>query len=161
MSIVTIWYKILRIRWGVAALALAAGLIVWLCGGPSWGHIARPHHESAPILVPDPIDASSARCQFFSKRDKNWERLSPEEKTKLRKKYEEWQSLSPEEKEKIRRRMKRLNKMSPQERKTYQQLHRKWRHLPPEDRKQLQKELNDWENLTPQQQEDIRRQFMK
>ncbi len=159
MSIVTIWYKILRIRWGPAALA--AGLIVLLCSGPSWGHIARPQHESAPILVPDHINTSFAGCEFVSKSDKKWESLSPEEKKKLRKKYEEWQSLSPEEKEKIRRRMKRLNKMSPQERKTYQQLHRKWRHLPPEDRKQLQKELNNWENLSPQQQEEIRRRFMK
>ena len=159
MSIVTIWYKILRIRWGFAAAA--AGLLIALfCSAPSWGHVARPHHESAPILVPDRIDASVAGCGFLSKRDKKWQDLSPEEKKKLRKRYKEWQSLPPEEKEKIRQRMKRLNQMSPQERKTYQQLYKKWRHLPPDERQQLQKELNNWENLSPREQEAIRRRFM-
>ena len=159
MSIVTIWYKILRIRWGFAAAA--AGLLIALfCSAPSWGHVARPHHESAPILVPDRIDASVAGCGFLSKRDKKWQDLSPEEKKKLRKRYKEWQSLPPDEKEKIRQRMKRLNQMSPQERTTYQQLYKKWRHLPPDERQQLQKELNNWENLSPREQEAIRRRFM-
>ena len=159
MSIVTIWYKILRIRWGFAAAA-AGLLIVLFCSALSWGHVTRPHHESAPILVPDRIDASFAGCGFLSKRDKKWQDLSPEEKKKLRKRYKEWQSLPPEEKEKIRQRMQRLNQMSPQERKTYQQLYKKWRHLPPDERQQLQKELNNWENLSPREQEAIRRRFM-
>ena len=159
MSIAAIGYKILRIRWGFAAAA--AGLIVLFCYGPAWGHVARPHHESAYIRVPDRFDASFAGCGFLSKRDKNWENLSPEEKKNLRKRYKEWQSLSPEEKEKIRLRMQRLNKMSPREREAYRQLHKKWRHLPPAERQQLQKELNNWENLSPQQQEEIRQRFMK
>ena len=157
MSIVAIGYKILRIRWGFAAAA--AGLIVLFCYGPAWGHVARPLHESAFIMVPDHTDASFAGCGFLSKRDKNWENLSPEEKKKLRKRYKEWQSLPPEEKEKIRQRMKRLNQMSPQERKTYQQLYKKWRHLPADERRQLQKELNNWENLSPREQEAIRLRF--
>jgi hypothetical protein len=159
MSIVTIWYKILRIRWGFAVLA--AGLIVLFGYGPSWGHGSRPRHESTPILVPERIDASLTGCEFLSKKGKKWDSLSPQEKKKLRKRYKEWQSLSPEEKEKIRRRMKRLNKMSPRERKAYRQLHKKWRHLPPDERKQLEKELNNWENLSPRQQEEIRQRFMK
>ena len=159
MSIVTIWYKILRSRWCFAAVA--AGLIVLFCYGPSWGHSTRPHHESASILVPERIDASLTGCEFLSKKGKKWDSLSPQEKKKLRKRYKEWQSLSPEEKEKIRRRMKRLNKMSPRERKAYRQLHKKWRHLPPDERQQLQQELDNWENLSPQKQEAIRRQFIK
>lgn len=159
MSIATIWHKTRRIRWGFAVLA--AGLLVLFGYGPSWGHGTRPRHESAPILVPDHIDASRTGCGFLSKKGKKWESLSTEEKKQLRKRYKEWQSLPPEEKEKIRRRMKRLNKMSPRERKTYRQLHEKWRHLPPGERKQLEKELNNWENLSPREQEAIRRRFMK
>ena len=159
MSIATIWHKTRRIRLGFAVLA--AGLLVLFGYGPSWGHGTRPRHESAPILVPDHIDASRTGCDFLSKKGKKWESLSPEEKKQLRKRYKEWQSLPPEEKEKIRRRMKRLNKMSPRERKTYRQLHEKWRHLPPGERKQLEKELNNWENLSPREQEAIRRRFMK
>ena len=159
MSIATIWHKTRRIRWGFAVLA--AGLLVLFGYGPSWGHGTRPRHESAPILVPDHIDASRTGCGFLSKKGKKWESLSPEEKKQLRKKYKEWQSLPPKEKEKIRRRMKRLNNMSPRERKAYQQLHKKWQHLPPDERKQLKKELDNWENLSPREQEAIRRRFMK
>ena len=155
----TIWHNIRRFRWGFAVLT--AGLLVVLGYGPSWGHGTRPRHESAPILVPEGIDASLTECDFLSKKGKKWESLSPEEKKQLRKRYKEWQSLSPEEKEKIRQRMKRLNKMSPGERKTYRQLYQKWRHLPPGERKQLQKELDNWENLSPREQEEIRRRFMK
>ncbi|MEE4265801.1 MAG: DUF3106 domain-containing protein [Desulfobacteraceae bacterium] len=159
MSIVTIWCKILRIRCVFAAAA--AGLIVLFCYAPSWGHVARPHQESAAILVPDRIDTAIRGCDFLSKKGKKWQDLSPEEKEQLRKKYQEWESLSPEEKEKIRRRMKRLNNMSPRERDSYRQLHKKWQHLPPDERKQLQKELDNWENLSPQEQDAIRRRFMK
>jgi len=159
MPTVTIWYKILRIRW--VCSAVAAGLIILFCYSPSWGHGARPHRKSVSILVPDRIDTALPGCEFLSKKGKKWQDLSPEEKKRLRKKYKEWNSLPPEEKEKIRRRMKRLNNMSPRERKSYRQLHKKWQHLPPDERKQLQKELNNWENLSPQEQEAIRRRFME
>lgn len=158
MPTVTIWYKILRIRWGYSAVA--AGLIVLFCCSPSWGHGSQHRHESVPILVPDRIDTSIRGCDFLSKKDNKWQDLPPDEKEKLRRKYKEWQSLSPEEKDKMRRRMDRLNNMSPREREVYRQLHKKWRHLPPDERQQLQKELDNWENLSPQQQEAIRRRFM-
>lgn len=159
MPTVTIWYKILRIRWGYSAVA--AGLIVLLYSCPSWGYGSRLNHDSVTIQAPAHIEKSLPGCEFLSKKGKKWQDLSPEEKEKLRRKYKEWQSLSPEEKDKIRRRMERLNNMSPRERKVYRQLHKKWRHLPPDDRQQLQKELDNWENLSPQKQEAIRRRFMK
>ena len=100
MRIVTIGFKILRIRWGCAAMA--AGLMVLFSYGPSWSHGIRRDHQTISILAQEPIGASFAGYEFLSKKSKKWKDLSPEEKKQLRKRYKEWQSLPPEEKEKIR-----------------------------------------------------------
>jgi hypothetical protein len=159
MGIVTIRFKILRIQWGFSAVA--AGLIVLICSCPSWGYGFRLNHESVTIQAPAHIEKFRPECEFLSKKGKNWQDLSPEEKEKLRRNYKEWQSLSPKEKSEMRQRMDRLNNMSPREREVYHQLYKKWRHLPPDERQQLKKELDNWENLSPQQQEAIRSRFMK
>jgi len=159
MGIVTIRFKILGIQWGFSAVA--AGLIVLIYSCPSWGYGSRLNHESVSIQAPARMEKSLPGCEFLSKKGKNWQDLSPEEKEKLRRNYKEWQSLSPKEKGEMRQRMDRLNKMSPREREVYHQLYKKWRHLPPDERQQLQKELDNWENLSPRQQEAIRSRFMK
>jgi len=159
MGIVTIRFKILRIQWGFSAVAAVLMVLIYSC--PSWGYGSRLNHESVSIQAPARIEKSLPGCEFLSKKGKNWQDLSPEEKEKLRRNYKEWQSLSPKEKGEMRQRMDRLNNMSPREREVYHQLYKKWRHLPPDERQQLQKELDNWENLSPRQQEAIRSRFMK
>ena len=70
-----------------------------------------------------------AWSQPKKRRERNWrsyQRLSPEEKTRLNKKYQRWRSLPPERQRDLRRRMEQ------------------WRGLPPEERALYEKRFNQW-----------------
>lgn len=92
---------------------------------------------------------------------KRYDRLSPEEKTMLKRRYQEWESLPEEKQEMLRRRMKKYEELPPQERKRYQHRYRQFQKLPPDERYMIREKLRRWDSLPPQEQEQIRQRFRK
>ena len=96
---------------------------------------------------------------MVAKNDKNYENLSPQEKTALKEKYEQWKSLTPEEKRILWERYKKLEQMSPQEQQKYRNQFEKLKNLPPAEQQRVRRMLDNWHTLTPSEKQYIRRLF--
>ena len=90
---------------------------------------------------------------------RNYNRLSPEEKTMLQRRLREWESLSPERKRILRHRMEEYNRMPPGERHRFRQRYQRWQKLSPDERNRIQEKLRRWDKLPPSEKEQIRRRF--
>ena len=90
---------------------------------------------------------------------KRYNRLSPEEKRMLKKRYQEWESLPEHKQQMLRRRMKKYEQLPPQERKRFKQRHRQLQKLPPDERYRIREKLQEWDRLSPDEKEQIRRRF--
>ena len=73
-----------------------------------------------PTLLPDP--AATFR---------RWRELPPEQRERLKKRFEEFRKLPPDEQERVRERFRWYRGLPPQER---QELRERWKSLPPEER---------------------------
>jgi hypothetical protein len=99
-------------------------------------------------------------CLLLSKNyRKRYDRLSPEEKTMLKRRYQEWESLPEQKQQMLRRRMKKYQQLSPQERERFKQRHRQLQQLPPDERYKIREKLRKWDRLPPEEQEQIRQRF--
>ena len=97
---------------------------------------------------------------FFARNHgRNYNRLSPEEKTMLQRRLKEWESLSPERKRILRHRMEEYNRMPPRERHLFRQRYQRWQKLTPDERNRIQEKLRRWDKLPPSEKEQIRRRF--
>jgi len=92
---------------------------------------------------------------------KRYDRLTPEEKTQLKRRYQEWESLPEEKQQMLRRRMERYEQLPPQERERFQERYRQLKKLPPDERSMIREKLRKWDNLTPQEQDQIRQRFRR
>ena len=102
--------------------------------------------------------------QMDENMQRNWntyQRLSPDEKARLRDKSRKWQSLPPEEKQEMRKRMERYRELPPQDQERYQKRYRQWESLSPEDRNRIRDRLRNWDSLSPQEREDVLQRFQK
>ncbi|MDD5450930.1 MAG: DUF3106 domain-containing protein [Desulfovibrionales bacterium] len=68
-----------------------------------------------------------------------WQRLSPEERARLKERYGEYQKLPTEEKERLRRNFERFRSLSPEEKERLRERHRLWQSLPPEEKRSLRR----------------------
>jgi len=93
------------------------------------------------------------------KQKRKFDKLSPEEKAGLRKRYKEWRSLPQKDKEMLRRRKNMWDSMSPQDRHYYIRRHKQWKKMTPEERRHLRYKLEHFGNLTPKEQYQIRKRF--
>lgn len=99
-------------------------------------------------------------CLLLSKNyRKRYDRLSPEEKTMLQRRYQEWESLPENKQRMLRRRMKKYQQLPPQERERFKQRHRQLQQLPPDERYKVREKLQKWDRLSPEEQEQIRQRF--
>ena len=110
-----------------------------------WDYITLSRRRSYPLLT------KNYRNEY--------NRMSPEEKTMLKKRYQEWESLPEHEKDMLRRRMEKYKHLPPQERERFQQRHRQFQKLPPDERYRIREKLQKWDSLSPEEQEQIRQQF--
>ena len=69
------------------------------------------------------------------------ERLSPEERERVKKNYEEFKKLSPEEKMKLKQKYLQFQQATPEERVRLKENYRRFENMIPEDRRNLEKEL--------------------
>jgi len=90
---------------------------------------------------------------------RNYNRLSPEEKTMLQRRLREWESMSPERKRILRHRMEEYNRMPPRERHRFRQRYQRWQKLTPDERNRIQEKLRRWDKLPPSEKDQIRRRF--
>jgi len=88
-----------------------------------------------------------------------FQRLSPEEKARLKKKLEEWKSLPPEKQAEMRQRMDHLKKMPPEARSLYQQRFQQWQKLSPAEQNRIRRQLENWNSLSPEEREQVRQRF--
>lgn len=90
---------------------------------------------------------------------KKYNRLSPEEKTMLKKRYQEWESLPEQERQILRRRMEKYKRLPPQERERFRQRHQQLQKLSPDERYMIREKLQKWDRLSPDEKEQIRQRF--
>lgn len=88
-----------------------------------------------------------------------YNRMSPEEKAMLKKRYQEWESLPEHKQQMLRRRMEKYKRLPPQERERFQQRHRQLQKLPPDERYMIREKLQKWDRLSPDEKEQIRQRF--
>ncbi len=109
--------------------------------------------------------APSGRRGYYPLLSKNYkkryDRLSPEEKTRLKRRYQEWESLPEQKQQMLRRRMKKYEQLPPQERERFKQRHRQLKKLPPDERYMIREKLRKWDRLSPEEQEQIRQRFRR
>ncbi|MDP2992497.1 MAG: DUF3106 domain-containing protein [Deltaproteobacteria bacterium] len=68
-----------------------------------------------------------------------WQRLSPDERARLKERYEEYQKLPPEERERLRRNFERFRSLPPEEKERLRKRYRFWQSLPPEEKRSLRR----------------------
>ena len=110
-----------------------------------WNYIPLSRRSSYPLLT------KNYRNEY--------NRMSPEEKTMLKKRYQEWESLPEYQQQMLRRRMEKYKQLSPQERERFRQRHRQLQKLPPDERHRIREKLRNWDSLSPEEQEQIRQRF--
>ncbi|MFO7553809.1 MAG: DUF3106 domain-containing protein [Desulfobacterales bacterium] len=126
----------------------------------------RQNHPGGFIL-PDrnwsyaPSDRMGSTLLLAKNYNKRYDRLSPEEKGKLKKRYQEWESLPEEKQQMLRRRMEKYEQLPPQERERFRQRYQQLKELPPDERHMIREKLRKWDRLPPQEQEQIRQKFRR
>jgi len=108
-----------------------------------------------------PLDRGDSYPLLSKNYRKRYNRLSPKEKTMLKKRYQEWESLPEHKQQMLRRRMEKYKQLPPQERERFQQRHRQLQKLPPDERYRIREKLQKWERLSPDEKEQIRQRFRK
>jgi len=106
-----------------------------------------------------PFSRSSSYPLLTKNYRNRYNRLSPEEKTMLKKRYQEWESLPEHKQQMLRRRMEKYKQLPPEERERFQQRHRQLQKLPPDERYMIRKKLQKWDRLSPDEKEQIRQRF--
>jgi hypothetical protein len=69
------------------------------------------------------------------------ERLSPEERERVKKNYEEFKKLSPEEKNRLKQRYQEFKNTPPGEKERIREKYHQFENMTPEERQQLEKNL--------------------
>lgn len=90
---------------------------------------------------------------------RGYNKLSPEEKKMLKRKYRQWQSMPEERQEILRQRMEKWKQLPSEEREHMQERFQQWQKLPPEERERTREKLRKWNALPPEEKEQILQKF--
>jgi len=150
-----------------AVRALYAGIAVLFLALPS-SSLARVDRDAGRIGPPAawtesrswPAENRISRRKGPSQSGEgSYERLSPEEKDRLKNRSREWENLPPEKRRELERRMDQWKALPPEEKDLMRKRHQQWQDLPPGERDRIREKLNRWDSLSPQEQNEIRRKF--
>ncbi len=83
-----------------------------------------------------------------------WQKLSPEQREKLRERHREFENLPAEEQKRVRKNFERWQKLSPEKKEATRERYKRWRELPPERREQLRER---WRKLSPEEKKTLRK----
>jgi hypothetical protein len=165
-------------------IAAVAMMLIFFCFFPafSWGRsigfaegrqVKTAEKYDRKMLMVDGdglylFDKNKENAQFNQRRPylflindyrRNYNHLSPEEKTMLQRRLKEWESLSPERQRILRHRMEEYNRLPSRERHLFRQRYRRLQKLSPDERHEIREKLRRWNALPPGEKEQIRRRF--
>lgn len=121
------------------------------------GRNLRPPERKDPVSRP--LESPTPISPQAKERLRQYERLSPDEKARLRGRLEEWKSLPSEERKSLRDRLEQWKQLPPTDRTLLRERFEQWKTLRPEERGRLRERLRRPDELTPQEQEEIRERF--
>jgi len=88
-----------------------------------------------------------------------WEKMTPEEREKMRERMDKWRAMTPEERERVLKNMERFRKMSPEQRTRLIETRRKWDRVPPEARRKMRRQFDQFRELPPEKRAEIMQQM--
>ena len=94
------------------------------------------------------LAATGARADATDARAR-WEALSPQEKEKVRERFERFNQLSPAEKEQMRGAMEKFRALPPERRQVLQQRFQRFQQMDPSRREVLQRRWERFQKLPP------------
>jgi hypothetical protein len=126
---------------------------------PSVTTFERRYHKLVLMAKKRGRGRSFQNKDLSERRGREYDRLSPEEKKRMKRKFREWKSLPPEKQDLMRRRMRRWKELPPEDRSLYERRFQQWQRLSPEERERIRKRLEKWNGLPHEEKEKIRRRF--
>ena len=102
---------------------------------------------------PEPYMAVSGEDQAWVKQ---WERLDPENRENLVRRYKRWKNLSPAAKERIRRNLETFRSLPKPQRKRIMKNFHAFQRLPNARKIAILKNFSRWKRMNPQEQETLR-----
>jgi len=90
-----------------------------------------------------------------------WNKLAPEKREELKRKYEEWKGLSEETREKVLANWDRFKKMSQAERREIVKNLREFERLGQAEKGRVKQQFERWRALTPEKRNEIKRKFRR
>ncbi len=124
----------------MAGLLAAAGLL----GAPATG-LAHPSQGPVPEYLAQLADQDpealralpEAERRRLEQRIERWQRLSPQDRQRIRERHERLQELPTRERERVRKNFDRWRRLSPEERERMRQRHERFEKLPADQRRKL------------------------
>lgn len=90
-----------------------------------------------------------------------WQRLTPEQKERLREKKRGFDSLSDTERTQLRERFRRYQDFSQDKKNLIRQNWQRFKNLPPEKQRQLTQRYRHWQNLPPERKQELREKYRR
>ncbi len=115
-------------------LALPA-LALTPLGAPEWHELTSSQRDVLGPLERDWDAMGDADRQKWIGIADGVERLTPEERSRIRQRMRAWADLSPEERERARDQYRALRKIPPEQRESLREQWQQYRNLPPEERR--------------------------
>ena len=90
-----------------------------------------------------------------------WQRMSPEERDRVKERYRRWKELPPERKERILERRRKWRELPEGERSYLRQRREIYRSARPEEKQVIKGFFRRWRELPPERRQALRRKFME
>ena len=89
-------------------------------------------------------------------RTKQWQKLTPEERERLRQRWHEFQKLPPERQQELRERVNEFRKLPPEERVRVRKNFERWQQLSPEEKQRIREKYQRFQQLPPEEKQKLR-----
>jgi hypothetical protein len=90
-----------------------------------------------------------------------WNKLTPEQKETLRRRYQAFKRLTPEQQQEVLANREQLRKMAPAERKIVLENYSAFQQLTPEEQRFLHQKFQRWKRLPPERREQLRNNYRR
>jgi Protein of unknown function (DUF3106) len=90
-----------------------------------------------------------------------WNKLTPDQKDTLRRRYQAFKRLTPEQQQEILENREQLRKMAPAERRIVLENYSAFQQLTPEEQRFLHQEFQRWKRLPPERRQQLRNNYRR
>ncbi len=116
---------------------------------------APPRPARWPTMVP--ADAPCRRAGAAPGARERWDRLSPEQKERLRERWRAYQALPPERREELQEKLRRFRALPPERREEIRRNWESFQKLPRRDREEIRERFRRYRELSPERRAQLRR----